>query len=759
MRRLYGFLKRHGTECTFALLAMLSAFFFVHVLSLSAVYSAGVGEEAKRRADFYSSGTSRYVRDEEENLLHEAQFFSTKLAAAEGETEVNRIMKELYLAGSREPLFLTVCRFSGGKVISWDGTQMTEYPEIEELLAAEGDTISRVFQYDNRVRAIAASVRCESPYAERVALLYDRSAVALPVKGGNADGVTLSEFTLLCKQDGRILERIENTDTFTVGNEPIRDGVLNRLLTSDTDRASADAVLREGGSGAYSFRYGTDDYVLTLSSFGPQGGYLSLLAVYRVADIYGDGFAMMESIRASLLGLAVMIVVMIVAMFFAHRASRERFYRLEMIDPVIGCATPKKFEEDTSAILRRHKTTNFALVSLRINNFGYVLERFGDTASEELAKYTANIIRGALMLEETFAYEGEGAFLLFLHYRERQAFVGRLNGMYLRLCAFDGIEEGKYKVNTAFSVYEITWDAREPMHSMLEKLKITEESATVQVGSFSACFYEDILGKNHLRKAEIEGRMENALENSEFHLFYQPKYNLRSKTLDGCEILIRWYDPKLGSYRTPDVFLPVFEEDGFITKIDHFVFYRACENIAARVRAGEISYPISVNVSRVTAIQPDFTEYYIRIKKKFGIEDNFVTLEFTESFAFENYDYLSRMVATLHENGFLCSIDDFGTGYSSYNILKTIEMDEIKLDKFFLAKGISDERDETLLRSVIGMIKKLGMKVTQEGVETADDLRRMEMLGCDVIQGYCFAKPMKYVDYCVFVDKNFVKHG
>ena len=164
-------------------------------------------------------------------------------------------------------------------------------------------------------------------------------------------------------------------------------------------------------------------------------------------------------------------------------------------------------------------------------------------------------------------------------------------------------------------------------------------------------------------------------------------------------------------------------------------------------------------MSRVTAIQPDFTEYYIRIKKKFGIEDNFVTLEFTESFAFENYDYLSRMVATLHENGFLCSIDDFGTGYSSYNILKTIEMDEIKLDKFFLAKGISDERDETLLRSVIGMIKKLGMKVTQEGVETADDLRRMEMLGCDVIQGYCFAKPMKYVDYCAFVDKNFVKHG
>ena len=130
-------------------------------------------------------------------------------------------------------------------------------------------------------------------------------------------------------------------------------------------------------------------------------------------------------------------------------------------------------------------------------------------------------------------------------------------------------------------------------------------------------------------------------------------------------------------------------------------------------------------------------------------------MEFTESFAYENYDFLSGIVKKLHDNGFLCSIDDFGTGYSSYNILKTIPMDEIKLDKFFLSKGISSERDQTLLSSVIEMIKKLDMKVTQEGVETKEDLARLEALGCDVIQGYLFAKPMKYVDYCSFIDLNF----
>lgn len=131
-------------------------------------------------------------------------------------------------------------------------------------------------------------------------------------------------------------------------------------------------------------------------------------------------------------------------------------------------------------------------------------------------------------------------------------------------------------------------------------------------------------------------------------------------------------------------------------------------------------------------------------------------MEFTESFAYENYEFLKSVVNRLHENGLLCSIDDFGTGYSSYNILKTVETDEIKLDKFFLDKGFSADRDRIVLENAIDMVRKLGIKVTQEGVETKEDMFRLEELGCDVIQGFYFAKPMKYSDYCDFVDNNFV---
>ena len=147
--------------------------------------------------------------------------------------------------------------------------------------------------------------------------------------------------------------------------------------------------------------------------------------------------------------------------------------------------------------------------------------------------------------------------------------------------------------------------------------------------------------------------------------------------------------------------------------------------------------------------------YYKKVKEKFGIRDGFVTLEFTESFAYENYEYLSKIVTELHAAGFKCSLDDFGTGYSSYNILKTLDMDEIKLDKFFLDKGVDDARDEMILSSVVNIVKRMGVKVTQEGVENKEDFEKLKAMGCDVIQGFYFSKPMKYVDYLEFVRKNF----
>ncbi len=750
----------------FGVAVLICVFFLVHVLSLGSEYSSGVNNQAAERASFYAEDQARYIEAQCDAVKEQAIFFATKLQECDTQASVTERLTDLHATARKaDQMFLAAFCFTvDGKTIGWTGRdELKNYPVLTALETVEGTKISGIFQYNNEVMSIAGTAEVTDSYATRVVVIYDRTVLSISdyayEEGSMQDlirSVKLSEFVLLCKHDGIAFDRIvNNTEDFTIGyDETVSKGLFRNLLSSDEEIENATVALQGTGTQTFLFMQNTENYILTVTAFGEERANLSLVCVYKVSNVYGDGYTLMTSIWSSLLGLAVIMAILAGSMIADRLSSRKKMLRMEMIDSTVNCPTPKKFEHTCEDLIKKNAGAGYAFVSIKINNFGYVSEKLGDNAAIDLARYCADTVHHALLLEETFAYAGSGEFLLLIHYRERQAFTDRLNSFYLRLCAYNGIGDG-FKTNVSFSVYEVEREQKQTVKDMLKKLTFVKSTTAVRAGSFNIQFYEDVLHENYFKRAEIEGKMEHALQNSEFHLFYQPKYNLRSKTIDGSEILIRWYDPDIGGYHVPDEFIPVFEENGFISKVDRFVFYKACENIATRRAERKTCYPVSVNVSRVTAIQSDFLDYYIRIKKKFDIQDNFLTVEFTESFAYENYEYLKEVVQTLHDNGILCSIDDFGTGYSSYNILKDIPMDEIKMDKFFLRKGLSAERDQVLLDGIIGMVKKLGMKVTQEGVETREDLYRLEALGCDVIQGYYFAKPMKYVDYCEFVETNF----
>lgn len=751
-------LSKYKNTLICTLLTMVCACFFVYVLTLFHEYSGGVQAQASQRADFYTEEQSRYVGERMDAIKREAEYAAKKASAATDRDGVVQQLCDVRETLYDDEMFLDVFYFKDGELFATGGSLISSYPELSALDGNNETTLSKIFQYDNRLMSIAACAPTNGGFADGVVMLFDRNAVSLHTPSGEiaqGTGAENAAFALLCKHDGKIVDRIENTSVFTIGNEPVQNGIVKQLFSDAASRESIEDALHSGTAQSFSFSIDGDGYVLGVHSFGEKNGDLSLVSVYKTADIYGEGFTVMQSIAAALLGLSAVIAVMICSIIVSGVRARRKIYRLEMLVSDLNCSTLKRFEKDADEILKRHATADFAFVSLQINNFGYVSEHFGEETARKLLKYAADTIRHTMYLEETFGYISDGEFILLLHYRDKQAFTERLNGVHLRLSAFNEFGED-YKASATFAAYVTEREEKQTLRQMIEKLNLAKEASPTQKATFTLSFYEDAIRTSYMKKAEIEGKMEQALKNSEFHLFYQPKYNLRQKTLDGCEILVRWYDPELEKYHLPSEFLPVFEENGFIAKLDRFVFFKACENLAQRAAERHICYPISVNVSRVTAIQPDFVDYYVRIKNKFNIKDDFITLEFTESFAYENYEFLKRVVNRLHENGLLCSIDDFGTGYSSYNILKTIETDEIKLDKFFLGKGFSAERDRIVLESVIEMVRKLGIKVTQEGVETKEDMFRLEELGCDVMQGYYFAKPMKYSDYCSFIDDNFV---
>lgn len=764
------FFRKYGNIMAFAVIMTICAAFFVQVLVQGLNYSDSIASQAAERAEYYALEQSLLVGNQIEEKRSRAEVLAGTVGKCANVDEVHLAVEEFCLdAGKADSTFIDVAYVKANKVYSRTGAELN-YAELTLLVESRiGGAASRVFQYENRVMAFAVYAKVYDGAVDAVIPIYDRVAVSLitakesldatgTAEPGAKDCFAIAAFSLLCKHDGKILERDVNEKGFDIGAEAVQDGVLFKIVTEGGKYNEAVELVNNGESGTIITRIGTEQYAVAIRSLGAENGNLFLLDLFKLSDVYGGGYETVSQIMGTMFGLALVTVLLCVVFIMNRRKTDKLIYSLEMINAELDCGTPKKFAEDAEDILRRHKNSKFAMVAAEINNFRYTEEHFGDEVAKALLLHERNVLQFSLLPAETFGYFGDGEFFLLLNYRDRKNLEDRIGAVYRSMERFDYEGNDDFKITMSFSVYEVERDLNQPVRKMVEKVRILQRSGGMKSGAFSLGYYGDVVRDDYFKKAEIEGRMESALENNEFHIFYQPKFNLRRGDLDGSEILARWYDPKIEAYRKPAEFLPVFEENGFIDKLDRFVFFRACENIADRVSRGMTVYPISVNVSRVTAIRGDFLAYYKRVKEKFGIRDGFVTLEFTESFAYENYEYLSEIVTELHKAGFKCSLDDFGTGYSSYNILKTLDMDEIKLDKFFLEKGMDDARDEMILSSVVDIVKKMGVKVTQEGVETKEDFDKLKTMGCDVIQGYYFSRPMKYVDYLEFIRKNFSKN-
>ena len=241
----------------------------------------------------------------------------------------------------------------------------------------------------------------------------------------------------------------------------------------------------------------------------------------------------------------------------------RRIFEIGTVDPQLNCPNMRKFEEDLSVLLSQNKVTRFAVVLLRISNFAYIPEHFGEPMARRLLKYTRNLCQRALLMREAYAYSTDGEFALLLHYKNRDALMSRLSALRFSFDRFSGFGQSGYKAKLVFDIYEIDRTKPQQPHRIIEKAMTIRDMPTEEGSSFTDFrFYSDVVRETYLKRAEIEGRMEEALKNSEFHLFYQPKYSFKKQGIDGSEVLVRWFDARKNAYRSPDLFLPVFEEMG-----------------------------------------------------------------------------------------------------------------------------------------------------------------------------------------------------
>lgn len=265
---------------------------------------------------------------------------------------------------------------------------------------------------------------------------------------------------------------------------------------------------------------------------------------------------------------------------------------------------------------------------------------------------------------------------------------------------------------------------------------------TVKTSGLSAfAFYDESLHERMQRQRKLEGRFSKALEEHEFAVHYQPKFDIDTLEIVGAEALVRWNHPTFGTI-PPGEFIPFLEENGRIGELDRYVFRQACSHMKVWYEQGYPQIPISVNVSRIHVLAPNFVEAYQAILDEFSLPKKSVEIELTESAFTQDTQQVMITVAKLRTLGFSVALDDFGSGFSSLNLLKDLHVDTLKIDRLFLQDFDSNTRAEVVVRVVLTLARDLSMSVVAEGVESEKQLAFLRKVNCQSAQGFLLAKPM-----------------
>lgn len=427
--------------------------------------------------------------------------------------------------------------------------------------------------------------------------------------------------------------------------------------------------------------------------------------------------------------------------------SRSRINVLEEIkrasehDAMTGLYNRKKFYNVTRTMLDEHRDKKFMFVRFDIDHFRLFNSFFGEQAGDELLKFLArSIVKFADELGIlTYGRIESDVFGMCMPCDEGA--MDRLIHTVDRILA-DCIPS--YYIEPSFGVYVID-DPTIPVEKMYLRATMAAEKCKGKYMSHIA-YYDQSMTDMYYKEQEIMNEAQAALDGGQFVAYLQPKYSVSTGMPCGAEALARWRHPEKGMISPAD-FIPVFERNGFIGKLDYYMWEHVCALLRKWMDEGLNPAPVSVNVSRVNMYNPQLIDMLTGLVKKYSISEKLLNLELTESAYMDNPDLMKKNVAELQKYGFVIMMDDFGSGYSSLNMLKDIMVDILKVDMKFLPTGQHNARSERILAAVIRMAGWLNLPVIVEGVETEEQKNFLASIGCGYMQGFYFARPMPVGEY------------
>lgn len=405
-------------------------------------------------------------------------------------------------------------------------------------------------------------------------------------------------------------------------------------------------------------------------------------------------------------------------------------------DELTGLYTIEYFYRYGSQFDKYYPGAEMDALCFDVNHFHVLNERFGTERGDEILKCIAGRLETVFADKAGFVCRKTAdTFLVYCSHRDHDEYEKIVEQI------SDIGDDLHTSLRMRVGVYSCC-DKKLDIHLRFGRAKIASDKIRNNY-AVSVSDFDEALVDAELFAEQLVEEFPKALEEKQFLVYFQPKFDIRGDkpVLSSAEALVRWIHPVLGMI-SPGAFIPLFEGDGLIAKLDEYVWRRTAEKIADwKARLG-ISVPVSVNLSRADLYDPELVDTMEKIIRESGISKDDLYLEITESAYVSDSSQMVDRVKALREHGFFIEMDDFGSGYSSLNMISELPIDALKLDMKFIRTAFEKKNDTRMISIVIDIADYLRVPVIAEGVETEEQYLELKKLGCAIIQGYYFSKPV-----------------
>ena len=521
---------------------------------------------------------------------------------------------------------------------------------------------------------------------------------------------------------------------------------------SDKQINKMQAAVSSGLEGSIEFNSdsGRNVYVAYEEIRGTRNRYLAVMFHEDVV------YEMIQPVlfRNFLLWVIILSIMLVTIAFVWHngRVAQKTVEHLAFDDEVTGGRNLNFFRKKAADIINQNRETPFLIYRFDILNFRYINEAYGHCKADAVLKACIQEFRKIYSKHEVCVRINSDHFLALVinntdtgeNYRNYTKAIGecaRANGV-------------RYPIRLRVGIYQVRKDDYD-IDIMIDHANAARKSMNGTEKVLEAMYSEKIV--SNMKKVDaIESQMQSAIINDEFKIYLQPKWDIVNDCIVGAEALVRWIK-KDGSMIYPSDFIPLFETNGFIEKLDFHMLEKLCGRIRDLEEEDKYNIvPISVNQSRILINNPDYVKNVEKVISRYDIDVRHLEIEITETVFFDEKNKMIGVVNQLKELGLNLAMDDFGSGYSSLNILRDIPFDILKIDREFVSESVASKSSIIIMQKIIEMAKGLNIKVICEGVETKEQIDILRELGCTMVQGYYYDKPIPMDD---FLEKYCRKDG